>query len=157
MRDHRLAHVRGLWEAGRYLEAGRVVYEDLPRERRPVWAASMLAAVCRYAPSTPEIDAVLEVARTPVRWHEGHDVFDAVRRRTLQMHGRDRVYEAVLMLAENTAKVIYNATLPSAPFDADSGWWLVPNLMAVCALAQDPALTERAWTLIRGDDPPTVQ
>ena len=148
MGKHPLKQARELWEAGKYLDAGRLLYEALPHERRPGWAAEILAAVTPYAPQTPAIDRVLEVARTPARWHEGHDAFDAVRAIRRQVNGTDRLYDAILILAENTAKVTFNATWPSAPFDADSGWRLVPNLMAVCALVDDPQLTGKVWSTL---------
>jgi hypothetical protein len=71
-----------------------------------------------------------------------------VRRLTLQVAGTDRLQESVLILAENVAKVAYNATQPIGPFDADTGWWLVPNLVSICTHVNDPALTARAWSLL---------
>lgn len=153
---------KAYWDAGNSIDAGRILYELMHRKHRPAWAAEMLTIACRYIPPATEIEAVLEIANDPSRWHEAHDAFDAVRRNlTLQYEKRvrgrpeqdptseERLYYCVLMLTENTAKVTYNASLRPAPFDANSGWYIPYCLDDVLKYAQDPELTrEKAWSML---------
>jgi hypothetical protein len=131
---------RAAWERGDVLRAGRLLHPDLPIAERPKWAARVLAAACGDRRLPRELRRVLDIAADPSRWREAHDVFTAVRLLTLEQEkagaGRDRKLEALLYLAENTAKVIYNATGAPAPFDAACGERIARNAKA--CLDADP-------------------
>jgi len=143
-----IAQAQRDWEAGRALDAGRLIYERIPPRQRPGWAARALEAVRGLIPKTPEIDSVLEIARDPARWRAAHAAFTAVRALTLE--AKDPLVEAVLHLAENVAKVTYNASGGPAPFDHDAGWWVAQNLHGIISRGGEKASTLRAeaWSLL---------
>jgi len=60
---------------------------------------------------------------------------------------------AILFIAENAAKVIYNASVVldhnnPAPFDHDSGWWLVSTFRHVVDLINDAEFASEAWQVV---------
>jgi hypothetical protein len=144
---------RGLetsWRYGDPLEVGKILYERLDPRRRPSWAVGVLDACCSALSTVPaEVEAVREIASTPARWMEARAAFQAVRSVVLANESRSRlaqtVDEAMLYLAENVAKVTYNATGASAPYDHDAGWWVAKNARALVELSTDAALGARVW------------
>jgi len=146
-----LTQAYDMWNAGQYLEAGRALCDGMPERGRPGWAAAVLSSVRAHVRATPEIDTLLAIARDENWWSEGHQAFRALRDLTLRVQGRDPIYEGVLLLAENVAKVTYNATHPRDHFDADAGWWVAPTFDYVVRRLNDPLLTERAWAILSGE------
>jgi len=64
-------------------------------------------------------------------WSKAHDLFDRIRRKTLKAeHGRDDVRACQYLFEEICAKTLYNLSGESAPFDADSPYWVIPNAIA---------------------------
>ena len=143
-----LAQAKRDWEAGRALDAGRLLYERVPKQQRPGWAARVLELVRDLAPKTPEVERILEIARDPVRWPEAHPAFHAVRRLTLDT--KDPLVESVLSLAEKVAKVTYNASGGSAPFEHDAGWRVASDLRVVITRAGEKGskLKTEAWSIL---------
>lgn len=118
---------------------------------RPVWAATVLHNVLRYVPYTPEFDEVVDIAQHSGRWPEALAAFRRVR--TLrQEETRDRVYDMIAALAENVAKVTYNASNPTVPFDRDAGPRAVADFKRIVDAVADPALCSRAWPLVAGQE-----
>ena len=170
MNEELIAEAEKYWQAGQGLEAGRLLFEALPQSRRPGWGAEVLALVTQYVPSVPEIATVLEIANDKDRWDEARDAFSAVRALTLQaekQRGAPPVYEGMLMLAENVAKITHNAislTLSDVitaiysqidpayswtGFDKETGWWIASNLLFIANHLDDPEFGIKAWrTLI---------
>jgi hypothetical protein len=147
---------RALWDAGKSLEAGRVLFEAMPAEERPSWAGTILQFCCDHAPTVPaEVAAVLELTRKRSEWHRGHKVFDALRRLTLRIERNevpaDTMLRGIVGVAENVAKVTYNATSPADPFDADSGWWIVSNVYWILQRIADKAFSDGAWGVLSGE------
>jgi hypothetical protein len=141
------------WASGDPLKAGRQIYESLPNDRRPLWAASILNLCRSLIPRVPEIDAIHELASNPSRWKKAHASFWPVRDLTLKAEGStstDPIYVGVLHVAENTAKVTYNASGEPMPFDEDAGWWLVSNLRYVVDKVDDPEFEKKAWSIVHG-------
>jgi len=65
------------------------------------------------------------------KWHEAHGVFNDIRRKTLKSERTGNGSLAVQYLFEEIcAKILYNLSGASAPFDSDSPCWLVPNAIA---------------------------
>jgi hypothetical protein len=139
------------WLAGRFQDAGRILYENVPRERRVVWASSVLEHAYRYFEPVAEVDEVLVMARAPHRWHEAHEAFQRVRQVSLRM-GHLPVQESILFLAETTCKVIYNASGQPAPFDFDAGWLIPQHLVHVINLLESSELAFQAWPLLTAPD-----
>jgi hypothetical protein len=148
------------WESDHPLDAGRILYERVPKKLRPIWAANALELAYRFSPPTSEVEAVLAFARDSDEWGKGledkrkqaHGLFDTVRRLTLQYANRDSFYETTLLLAENTAKVTYNAYGYPAPFDHDAGWWVVADFAQVVANVNDAAFAAKAWSLMSSEE-----
>jgi len=150
MKQRATDKAKELWNAGRALEAGRLLYERIPVELRPAWAAKILALACNYIPAIPEVEAVLEITSDPSRWPEAREAFSAVRKLTLR--AKDPLYEAVLILAENVAKVIYNSSGHLPFFDHDSGWWIAQNLKDVIDRVNDTEFALDAWSILSSEE-----
>jgi hypothetical protein len=147
-----LAQAQRDWEAGRALDAGRVLYEHMPVGQRPPWAAQVLEFVKDLVPKTPEIERVLAIAKDRARWREAYEAFQAIRR--LLPEAKDPLVESVLALAEKVAKVTYIASGAPAPFERNAGWRVAGDLRAVLARAGDKAakLEEEAWAVLSGQE-----
>jgi len=146
MKQEFIDKARERWQAGHSLEAGRLLYEHIPSRLRPVWAAKVLDVAQSWVSTAPEVALVIEIAKDPSRWPEARDAFLAVRELTLQ--AGDPLCEGLLMLAENVAKVTYNASGHSPPFDQDAGWWIVQNLKYLTEQISDPEFTANAWSTL---------
>ena len=143
-----IAQAQRDWEAGRALDAGRLICERIPTRQRPAWAARVLEAARGLVPKTPEVDRVLEIARDSAKWPEAHVAYNAVRALTPQ--AEDPLVEAVLHLAENVAKVACNASGGLAPSDREAGWRVAQNLHAIISRGGEKAskLKAEAWALL---------
>jgi hypothetical protein len=142
----------GHWRGGRTLEAGKLIFESLPRDGRPKWAADILRAVVkRTGLTSPPIERILRIAADPDQWKEGHEVFDEARDQTLQLEAmavrspREDLMLRQILLAELVAKVLYNATDPPDEFDEDSGWWIASCLWDVIEAVGDDDFAASMW------------
>jgi hypothetical protein len=107
------------WRNGDAYAAGAKLCRSVPADRQPVWARRLMAACCGGTCDIPPVQRLLTIAADPVRWHEARTVFQQLRTQRMMVNdGRTRL---LLELAEEAAEVIYNATGPPDPFDADSG------------------------------------
>ena len=141
------------WSSGDSLEAGRLIYEQISSDQRPLWAASILDLCRSLIPAVPEIDAIYDIALNRSRWKAAHAAFWPVRDLTLKAErskSTDPLYAGILYVTENAAKVTYNASGDPAPFDDDAGWWLVSNLRHVADKVNDPEFERRAWAVVSG-------
>ena len=141
---------REAWDAAP-LAAGVAIYSCVPKECRSQWAASILAACCRRIGSVPKpVEDVIELATDPERWKLAHGAFSDVRQLTIDAERGPigKLDHCLLYVAENTAKVIYNASGSSAPFDRDSGAWLVRCAKEFADCENDPTFTLSLWSLI---------
>lgn len=137
---------REAWNADP-LAAGVAIYSSVPNGRRPEWAANILAACCQRVGRVPKpVQNVIQLASETKKWKRAHDAFSGVRQLTLAAERKLDHY--LLYVAENTAKVIYNASGSSAPFDEDSGAWLVRCAKEFADCENDPAFTMSLWSLI---------
>ena len=139
------------WKNGQPLEAGRILYERINVRHRPAWAAEILELCKNLIPSVSEIDAVHLIAQDQNRWQEAHEAFTTVRMLTLQAErskDTNAIYAGMLYLAENAAKVTYNASSGASPFDHDAGWWLVSNLRFIVDRIGNPEFEARAWDTV---------
>jgi hypothetical protein len=153
--DNRVEQAAEHWRGGRPLEAGELLFERLPKEFRPIWASRILKLVVgrsgvRFSP----IEDILHIADHPMEWVNAHNAFSTLRTTTLDLESaRDRTKEERLFLclvglAENAAKVIYNATDPPDPFDADSGWWIAVCLKSFLDLLGEDDFSKTAWLAV---------
>jgi len=119
------------------------------------FAGDGLASCCNALPSVPsEILGVVKIGRGD--WSRGHAAFDAVRHLTLDAEARRAPKTPaylLLFVAENAARVIYNATTPGDPFDDDSGAWLVLTMAQFTRSlpeSQSHELSSLLWSMISG-------
>ena len=144
------------WAAGRFLDCGRALYEPLTPAGRVHWAATVLTFCMRHSASAPAIDRVAELAGIPSDWRLAHDAFGDVRDLTLMAERQggsiDPRLASLLQVAENTAKVIYNASSEPAPFDHDAGWRVVCCFERFLAIVAMPEVTRRGLELLFGED-----
>lgn len=121
---------------------GRDVFR---RQQQPVvWAAGVLAAAAHSLGAPDEIGDALALAESEDRWVNARDVFDRLRRRTLEQDPPfDAAQSAFFRLAELVAKVAHNATGPQAPFDHHSGWSIGPMAYRLAETVGDPGLRDR--------------
>jgi len=78
------------------------------------------------------LDELAAMAADHGRWSKGHGLFDRIRRKTLVAErSGDKTLGAQYLFEEICAKTLYNLSGSSAPFDADSPYWIVPNAFAL--------------------------
>lgn len=143
------------WKGQDALAVGSEVFGLVPIGERPGWAAGILRAIAHEVPECSTlVGVVLAVAEQPNRWAEGHRAFSMVRREVLRLDeegNRSGWTEALvarahlLAVAELVAKVAYNSTDPSDPFDDDSGHWLSVCLRGFVEQVHDPLVEAKAW------------
>ncbi|MFL5318278.1 MAG: hypothetical protein ACJ790_01380 [Myxococcaceae bacterium] len=115
-----------LWNEGNARAAGKLLFERLAPEDRPNWAGAVLFAATVGMDLPKEVNEVFRCCFAPAAWPEAKEAFQAVR--GLSRQPQDVVETGMLLLAENCAKVAYNASNPADPFDANAG-----ELVAACA------------------------
>jgi hypothetical protein len=128
-----------------------MAYSLIPVDDRPKWAAGILYACCGRVSSVPKpISDVLDLAEDSAKWKLAHDAFSGVRQLTLAAERRpiEKLDNLLLYVAENAAKVIYNASGSSAPFDRDSGAWLVRCAKDFADCLNDSSFTVSLWATI---------
>jgi len=121
-----------------------MVYERLPRDARPRWAGTILDLCRRRFPRVREVDELYFVTCDPTHWDRARQSLDAIR--ALSLSGTASFSGASLLfrLAEDTAKVTYNASAGSAPQDHNAGWRVAKDLHAICQLLGDPKFSDEA-------------
>ena len=149
--------LRAMWEAGQTAPAARAIYDSLPIRRRAGWAADVLDLACSRLPSVPApVRAVVELGRAG-RLGAAHTAFSAVRHLTLSADrgGDSGTYVAVLGIAEDAAKVMYNSSgveepVPEgvkAPFDEECGYALAGGLAHLARSSGSPDFDRAAWAV----------
>jgi hypothetical protein len=158
-KERQLQAARDYWRRRQGLAAGRLVFENLPNNARPEWAARILrVALQKSAIRSGPIDRVLRIADNAGLWSTAHSAFEKVRAATLKLDAitaRNPQQELLLhhlCLAENVAKVVYNSTDPSDSFDDDTGWWIVECLLGLVDWWNDDDFAARAYSAVFGGD-----
>ena len=139
---------RDQWSEDDVGNVGRLVFERIPECERADWAASIALFAGQYAPRQ-EIDRLVELSLSSYRWHEAKDIFDQMRRLTLENErkgGSRSLDQLVLDIAETAAKVIANAG--GAKFDHHAGWRMAPRLRALSNQVADRQFENEAWQLL---------
>jgi hypothetical protein len=151
------------WKEGQPLEAGKLIFENLPSQTRPKWAAKILRLVLgRSGVDQTPFWMVLHTADHQAMWGNGHRAFSMLRGEVLKLDGlRSRgklaseqvLLAEVLSLAELVAKVTYNATDPPDEFDEDSGWWIAACLRGfVENVWRDEEFSKAAWSALCSEE-----
>jgi hypothetical protein len=157
--DSHLKEAAGCWAKGESLEAGKLIYENIPSNARPKWGARLLKLVLdRSGIESSLVDEVLYVAEREAMWGDGHRLFSKLRDKTLELlkvqesqelTKEEELLYSIVSLAELVAKVTYNATNPDDEFDKDSGWWIVASIRGfVDHVWSDDEFANSAWSEI---------
>ncbi|QDU45271.1 hypothetical protein Mal52_37630 [Symmachiella dynata] len=147
-----LVEAKQHWEDDRGYDAGRLICEHISPQVQPLWGGRILCFMMQRAKvSDPVLDCVKRLSMTPSEWGNGHDVFTKVREVTLQ-HDKlskessaDETLSWILAVAEQTAKVSYNATFPQDEFDDDSAAWIIACLRGFASVMNEYCFYEEAW------------
>jgi hypothetical protein len=71
---------------------------------------------------------VTELVADEARWPEAHDIFDRVRRRTIEaIKKKDHARASQYGFEEVCLKTLYNETPTEMPFDPESPYWIARN------------------------------
>lgn len=70
---------------------------------------------------------LIEMASDRDKWEGGHELFQAIRLKTLKAEKQqDRLAGTQYGFEEICAKTLYNLSYGPAPFDPDSAFWVIP-------------------------------
>ena len=73
------------------------------------------------------LQQLVEMASNREEWKAGHELFQVIRQKTLKAEKhQDRLAGVQYAFEEICAKALYNLSDSSAPFDADSAFWVIP-------------------------------
>lgn len=154
-RQRHLSQAAEYWQHGQPLEAGRLIFDDLPAEVRPKWASRVLDLVVkRTGVESPAIKHILHIADHPSEWKNAHAASSWVGRSALELQKlKVRSAEQSLLclnlaLAVIVARVIYNSTNPPDAFDEDTGWWIASTLKRVLEFLNDDEFSQRMWPVL---------
>ena len=113
------------------IEIGRQIFDNVPGFVRPVWGSLILSLFDSYLDKVPtEIVGLYNIIEDSNDWKNAHEQFTAIRKLNLKNSGKE--FELYLCLAECIAKITYNESGQSAPFDSDSGYY-IPRLALMYA------------------------
>ena len=85
------------------------------------------------------------------QWHKAHGIFDQIRAKTLKAERSHNAKAlAQYFFEEICAKTLYNLSGASAPFDADSPYWVFPNALAFARRAGVSAEEVLSCVTVRG-------
>lgn len=77
---------------------------------------------------TQTLRQLIELANDPARWKTAHALFSHIRQKTLAAEKRgDDLARKQYAFEEICAKTLHNLSRESAPFDADSPFWILPR------------------------------
>ncbi len=111
-----------LWASGDILGAGRVIFEMIPPEKRPGWVVKLLTPLIEAHTQFPEIVQLVDVASCQQRWSEARGCFESLRNMRLKAESLTALDEAIVDLAEDCAKVVFNESGEFPKFDIHAGW-----------------------------------
>ena len=155
--DHGGTQALEAWESDRPLEAGRIIFGRFSNDDRPQWAANVLQKVLqRMTVTSPLVETALHVASDKAAWHRGHAVSSEIGRTLLDLEkvkcpSKEQILLInILWLAVIVARVSYNSTVPSDPFDDETGYCVASILKSILNLVDDREFSKRMWTEISG-------
>lgn len=135
------------------VERCREIASALTDEEMAELGTELLHACRVTCPDVPPPVLTVElIGLTRRSWPEAHRAFSDVRDVTLQFEraqrpGSDPAYR-LLGVAEDTAKVIYNATNPVGPFDAPAGMNLLISVAHFVRTREPPELRPTVVSLV---------
>jgi len=123
------------------LKIGEEIFENIPNDIRPRWGLLILSRFDNYIKDIPtSIKELYPIIENQERWRQAHGQFSKIRK--FLLNNKSYKPEAYLLLAENVAKITYNATGDPAPFDYDSGWYIPICALKAAEVFEDDRLEE---------------
>ena len=108
------------------IKIGKQIFDNIPNDIKPGWAGLILSRFDNYIKNVPKsILDLYPIIDNQERWKEAHNQFSEIR--MFGLNNKNYEPNTYLQLAEKVAKITYNASGESAPFDSDSGWY-IPSL-----------------------------
>lgn len=105
------------------IKFGQQIFENLPNDIRPGWAGLVLSRFDHYVKDIPtSILELYPIIDNKDRWKAAHEQFTKIR--VFGLENNNYKLDNYLRLAELVAKVTYNASGQSAPFDSNSGHYI---------------------------------
>jgi hypothetical protein len=138
------------------MDAGWIIFENLPMGLHPRWAAGVLEAAIRFTGVTSElVEHIVHIAHNPGEWKTGHDASSSARRLSIELGkgnaplARDTVIlRRLIALAVLVARVAYNCTRPPDPFDEDTGPSIAKSAKYFCDVMGDDAFSASMWSAL---------
>lgn len=129
------------------IKIGREIFENIPNDIRPGWAGLVLSRFDHYIKNIPTSISELYLIIDDINsWKEAHEQFTKIR--VFGLENKNYEPENYLRLAELVAKVTYNASGQSAPFDSDSGHYIASLALKVTEYFDDNRLEEEVKSAI---------
>ena len=129
------------------IKIGQQIFENLPNDIRPGWAGLILSRFDNYIKDIPtSIKELYPIIDNKDRWKEAHGQFSKIRQFLLD--NKNYQPEAYLLLAELVAKVTYNASGETAPFDSDSGHHIPSPVLKATEHFDDSRLEDEVKSVI---------
>ena len=129
------------------IEIGKQIFENLPNDIKPGWAGLILSRFDNYVKEIPTcIKELFEIIEEQENWGNAHEQFTKIR--MFGLENKSFETELYLRTAELVAKVTYNASGQSAPFDKDSGHYIPSFALKVAEHFQDKNLNEEVKSII---------
>lgn len=129
------------------LKIGEQIFENIPNEIRPGWGGLVLSRFDHYIKDLPiSVSDLYPIIDDKNRWKEAHEQFTKIR--TFGLENKNYEPDNYLRLAELVAKVTYNASGQSAPFDSDSGHYIASLALKAVEHFDDNRLEEEVKSAI---------
>ncbi len=149
-----IERAKAYWDNNSPLKTGLIIFERIPLEFRPVWAADILAFVYPHLTPMPEVTAALEFASQPDQWplsrsSEAHRIFVNISWQQGEFADFYSVEAQILELAKHMAGITYTARQYPAPFDHHRGWSIVEQLHNITK--QIPLDEVKAWEIVANE------
>ena len=129
------------------MKIGQQIFENLPNDIIPGWAGLVLSRFDHYIKDIPtSISELYRIIDDKDRWKEAHEQFTKIR--LFGLENTNYKPDNYLRLAELVAKVTYNASAQSAPFDIDSGNYIASLALKATEYFDDKRLEEEVKSAI---------
>jgi hypothetical protein len=156
--DYRVV-AKELWDQNKLLDAAELIVANIPPESKPKWAGRILELVLnKFGLHSAIFDEVVQKSLHKELWKDGQKMMRALQvfqrdlylsRKGTRFTKEEKKIYWLINLADCAAKVIYNASKPSDPFDEDEAWFVVEELKRyVRLLPDDAAFATEAWAAL---------
>jgi len=144
---------REFWDSGDAWSAGKLVDNHIPMEKRAEWVEGVLDVVTVMFEKEPSIEAVVDFARNPNKFgngHEGngkaaHHLVDSVNR--FPYHPK-AFSQTIFILTAHAGKVVYNAQGFGVPFDYHAALTVFEMAKRMTQEFQDNKFEVNLWSAL---------